>query len=108
MVTSTMDQPKLCMKAPLNQLTRRNSGLARIDSQPKSTTWVSFGLMLASRSRSLGPTNSSKRLAPSADSPTATPGNAAAFSSNGVRTVSPNVTTCIGTALPGGRNTAAK
>src|ERR1039458_1792309 len=38
MVTTTMDQPKLWTKAPLNQLTMRNSGLAGNGSQPKNTT----------------------------------------------------------------------
>ena len=46
MVTSTMAQPKLWTNASLNQLTTRNSGLARIDSQPKFTTCSSLGSTL--------------------------------------------------------------
>ena len=105
MVTTTMDQPKLWTKASLNQLTIRNSGLARKDSQPKSTTCSSLGLTRFSRSTSLGPTNRANWLV--APSETAAPANGAGFSSNVVRTVSLKVISCMAV-LPSGRKTAAK
>jgi len=76
-----------------------------MESQPKSTTASSLGLIRFSRSKSLGPTNSEKRLAGLAE--TAVPGKGAGFSSNSVRTVSLKVITCM--VLPAsGRKTAAK
>src|ERR1022692_4205924 len=70
------------MARSATQFTIRNSGFARMPSQPKSTTCSSFGLTARRMSISLGPTYSEKWF--TGPSLTAAPAKDTSFDSRGV------------------------
>ena len=101
-----MDQPKLCTNPLLNQFTTRNSGLARMESQPKSTTCVELGIDALEQVDVLGADEQREAVDVAVGNRHA--GEARRFRlQRVVGTVSLNVTSCGGW-CPRGRNTAAK